>query len=483
MVLAEEVQLLERRVARGVRQAERHRQAIIRGGGPDEQPDRSRAIREGARRIARTLWREPRVIEAPAKLHRHVRPRHLLIEEHRKPAFVDRWRQRFGTRRHKAPVEPPGPEAALHPADGAVRPHQLDIGGVVRERRADLVTLKFIVLIEPHTERGPDTVENALERLGAAPQRDGVPPRRELETALLDDRNAVLRVVVPVAAADVPARARPAQSHTPEAVTRLRVPDRAGRRMHVTRPAPAAADVQRDRPVADVQISRAGRLAGGRAEVERDIAADALLGLGGNLVGDDVDQPADRVGPIQQRGRATDDLDARDGRQIHIHAVIARLARQVAKALAVLQDEHAIAVKAAHHRPRRRRPEAPGGHPRLILQRGPERHFKRLRQLLARQHRRRLKRLELAARLRRHRYDLLEVQLRIDEQITRLTGLRFGAARREARRHHEQVIDAWGYGLKAERAVGGRRGGAAQFLDHHDDAGNRIARQRVEYPT
>ena len=82
--------------------------------------------------------------------------------------------------------------------------------------------------------------------------------------------------------------------------------------------------------------------------------------------------------------------------------------------------------------------------PRLIFQRGPERHFKRLCQLLARQHRRRLKRFELAARLRRHRYDLLEVQLRIDEQITRLTGLRFGAARREARRHHEQVIDAWG---------------------------------------
>ena len=33
-----------------------------------------------------------------------------------------------------------------------------------------------------------------------------------------------------------------------------------------------------------------------------------------------------------------------------------------------------------------------------------------------------------------------------------------------------------GYGLKAERAVGGRRGGAAQFLDHDDDAGNRIAK-------
>ena len=97
--------------------------------------------------------------------------------------------------------------------------------------------------------------------------------------------------------------------------------------------------------------------------------------------------------------------------------MIAGLARQVRHPLAVLQDQDAIAAQPTNDRPRWRRAEAPRRDARLVLQRFAHGCFQLFLQLLPGQDRRRLERLELAARIGRNRYHFLEVQLRIDPDI------------------------------------------------------------------
>ena len=176
----------------------------------------------------------------------------------------------------------------------------------------------------------------------------------------------------------------------------------------------AAACVQSEAAGAGSKIHGSGGLFGGRSEIERDIAVHTLDPAGRDVLGNHVDEAADRVRAVQQRRRAADDVDARRGGGIDRHAVIARLAGQVAHALAVLQDLHTVAVEAANHRPRRRRAEAAGRDARLALERRAERHFELLRQFLTVEHRRRLVHLELAAQVAGDGRLFLEVQLRID---------------------------------------------------------------------
>ena len=138
-----------------------------------------------------------------------------------------------------------------------------------------------------------------------------------------------------------------------------------------------------------------------------------------NVIRDDVDEAADGVRAVQQRGRTAHHFDALGGGGIHADAMVARLARQIACPLAVLQNLHAIAVKPADDRTRRSGAEAARREAGLVLERRAERAFELLGQLLARQHRRRLERIELAARLGADRRDFLKVQIEVDAELDR----------------------------------------------------------------
>ena len=288
------------------------------------------------------------------------------------------------------------------------------------------------MLVAAHGERGSIGVDRPTQSLRAAAQRERVTSRRQLHLTFFDDRNSVFRVVVSVAPAEVALRAGPRQADVAEAIPRLRVREVALRRGHVTRSTAAAARVQRDRAVAHVHVAGGRGFVRSRTQIEREVAARAHLRFRGDLVGDHVHQTADGVRAVEQRRRTAHDLDPLRGSRVDRHAVIARLTREVAETLAVLENQHAVAVETANDGPGRRRPEAPGGDARLALQRRTQRHLELLRQLLPRQHGRRLERLELAAGVGTHRQHFLEVQLRIDEHVERRGGrtdrhLAFGA--------------------------------------------------------
>ena len=86
---AEEVQLFQRRVARGPRDVERKGQLVVGRRRPKQDADRSRAVGEVAIRQP-ALWRIARPVDAAPELHGHVRPGQLLVQEERKGVFIDR---------------------------------------------------------------------------------------------------------------------------------------------------------------------------------------------------------------------------------------------------------------------------------------------------------------------------------------------------------------------------------------------------------
>ena len=87
---------------------------------------------------------------------------------------------------------------------------------------------------------------------------------------------------------------------------------------------------------------------------------------------DDVDESADGVGAVQQRRRPPHDLDPFGDARVDRDAVIAGLARQVARANPILQNQHAVTVESANDRPARTRTEAAAGDAGLPLQNVPE---------------------------------------------------------------------------------------------------------------
>ena len=97
--------------------------------------------------------------------------------------------------------------------------------------------------------------------------------------------------------------------------------------------------------------------------------------------------------------------------------MIARLTRQVAHALAILQNLHAVAVETTNHGTRRRRSEAARRDTWLALEGGPQRHLELLGEILSCEDGRRLVHFELAASLARDGRLFLEVQLGIDGEI------------------------------------------------------------------
>ena len=306
-----------------------------------------------------------------------------------------------------------------------------------------------------------------------------MPARGQMNLALFDDRDAVPGVVVAVAGAGILPLAGPAAADVDKAAARLRVVDLALRGLVTVGPLTAAAEVHGESAVADVHVAgRAGRQVVA-AEIERDRAGRGGDLLAGNLIGDDVDQAADGVGAVEQRRRAAHHLDALGRRRIHRHAVIARLARQVAHPLAVLHHQHPVAVEAADHRPRRPRPERAHADAGFRLQRRADRVLQLAGEIFGRQHRGRLVRLELRARVGAHRQHFGEMQVEVHLEVERggaAADGHLGTAAAVALGADRDVVRAGGQAVESIGAVLGRAGLAAQLLDHHRGAAHRVAR-------
>ena len=99
------------------------------------------------------------------------------------------------------------------------------------------------------------------------------------------------------------------------------------------------------------------------------------------------------------------------------HAMVSRLTRQVADPLAVVEDQHAIAIESTDDRARRARAEGPLCHARLRRDRRAQRAPQLLRQILSGEHGRRLIRIELTPRVRADRHHFAVVQLGIDRHV------------------------------------------------------------------
>ena len=82
---------------------------------------------------------------------------------------------------------------------------------------------------------------------------------------------------------------------------------------------------------------------------------------------DRVDDPADRVGAIEQRRRTAHDLDAFEPVRVDRHAVVAGLAREVARPDPVLHHQHPVAIESTDDRSARPRSETSFRHTRLVL--------------------------------------------------------------------------------------------------------------------
>ncbi len=83
---------------------------------------------------------------------------------------------------------------------------------------------------------------------------------------------------------------------------------------------------------------------------------------------DRVDDPADRVGAIEERRRTAHDLDAFEPVRVDRHPVVAGLAREVARPDPVLHHQHSVAIESTDNRSARPRSETSFRHTRLVLE-------------------------------------------------------------------------------------------------------------------
>ena len=150
-------------------------------------------------------------------------------------------------------------------------------------------------------QRDAKRLERRVQPICPAAERQRMPARRE-QRPLLDDGDAAFHVVVAVAAAEEalsPVHARPT---LPKPLLDCEVEHLAFRRVHVGRPPPTAAGVQGQLAVADVHVGRRPARVPAR-RIERHRALGAALRRRRDLVGDHVDQPADGVRAVEQRGQ------------------------------------------------------------------------------------------------------------------------------------------------------------------------------------
>ena len=455
---AVEVELFECRAARGAREAGGQRHGA--GRAPDH-PARERDVAEITRPplALRPVRGE---LRADAPLERHGVPGHLLEHEQRPRADIDWRRQGFLTRGAEAArQERPAPGAG-HAAHGAMGHEEIAFGLRVLEAGPREAVFELVVTIVAVGERRPQRRRQAAERAAFRPGGQAVAARRQLDAAAIERRHAVVRPVVAVGRADVALGAHPRQAHRPLAAGHRGVVDRALGRPHVPRLAPGPADVPHQRPRGPPVRRRDAALRRARPAVHRHGAARARAGalagpdLRHDRVGDDVHQPADRIGPVEERGRPADDLDLRRCGGVDRDAVVRRLARHVAHAVRVLEDEHAIAVEAADDRPGGPGARRPLGDARLRLERGAKRALQLAAQILPRQHRDRLSGGKRAAVLGLDRDGLGELQNRIDREIHRTHAGRdphVVPGGHEPIRRGREGIRAWRHAVDRERPV------------------------------
>ena len=228
--------------------------------------------------------------------------------------------------------------------------------------------------------------------------------------------------------------------------------------------------------VAERHVTGRSPLGGAGTAIEREGSGGCCDGSVRNLLGDDIDQPANGIRAIEERRRTADHFDPRGRGGIHVDAVVARLAREIAHPQAVFNDQHAIAVKTPDDRTRRSRPEAADGDPRLGLQGGANGALQFLRQFLTTQDVRGLERLELVPSFWTDRRHLGEMQLRIDPDVGgegRLLDRDLGPGRQEPVGPYNEMIGTGRDVLDRELAIGP---GAHLFrvcrrLDHDDALG------------
>ncbi len=283
-----------------------------------------------------------------------------------------------------------------------------------------------------------------------------------------------------IARAGEPLVVRVRAADVAEPASRLRVLDLAGRRVHVARAADSTAAVEGVPAVADGEVRGAANLTGAGAELGLRFASHPRDRLHRDDVRHDVHQSADGVGAVQQRRRASHDLDAFRRERIDRHAVIARLAREIVGALTVLEHEHTIAVEAADDGARWAGSECALRHAWLVLQELAERAFELQRQLLAGQDGGGLIRLERIARVGadRDRFGVVQFGLERDDQWLAVSASdRFDPRGTECFGRDPQVVRARTRDLRAKHALGiGRRFGL-RLLDHEpgaDDDGSRM---------
>ena len=345
----EVIQLFERGIARRPRQVDRDHEVVVGRLRLDQQADRTRELGEVAR--PQTAFRlVGRVIEPAAELHRGVRRLDLFVDEAGIRVLIHRRRQRLGADGVERAGHEPAAEAAHQPPGALVRQQHLALDGVVAEGRADLLTLELGMLIATHAQGGAIRLQPAGQVLGAGTNAERVPLRREADGAIFNDRDAVLRIVVAVAGAEVRLLAGPGAADLAHRHARLGIRHLAFGRGVVARPAGRAAEVQRESAVADVHVAGAAGRAGVGAVIHGDVARRALGLLARDGIGNHVDEAADGVGAVEQRGRPADHFNAARRSGIGRHGVVARLARQVAHALAVFEHGDAVAVKATNDR-------------------------------------------------------------------------------------------------------------------------------------
>ena len=140
-VRAVEVQLLERRMARRARQAERHGHGVSRA---QEQAEGARDVVEVPRQKA-ALGLVRRVVVAAAELHDHMTPAQLLVDEGGRASLIDRRRQRLRAVGLERSRQSPAADRALQAAERAMVGQQLELRCVVAELSADLLAFELVV--------------------------------------------------------------------------------------------------------------------------------------------------------------------------------------------------------------------------------------------------------------------------------------------------------------------------------------------------
>ena len=393
----EEVQLLHGRCAGRPRKAGRQDQIVACSRRAQQHAGRPRPFGEvtGGQSPLRFVGG---AVDASAELQRRVGIAHFLVHKRRGIPLTHGGREGLGPDHVEIALHEPAADGADQVGRLAVRQQQFAFHRTVLVGRADLGAFQFLVLVVTESERGTIRLEEAVHLRGARARAQRVTPRREADVALFHKRHAILGVGVAVAGTRILVVARPRGAHVAHRQRRLRVGHLALGREVAAAVLSAAACRKGKAPVPH-------RDAGGRSDlvpvvgqVDVHPARWRRHRLRGNLVGHHIHQAADGVGSVEQRRRAADHLDAASRRRVDRHAVVGRLARQIAHALAVLEHDHAVAIKAADDRTGRGGTEGPRRDARRILQRAGDGRLLLLRQFLSTEHRRRLVGVELGAR-------------------------------------------------------------------------------------